>query len=73
MEAINLQTTEDKFVISIDKLMVDKLFLIELLHRLRVEYLANGVNFDETIEDLGEEIKSKWWYANKEKFLTGSL
>jgi hypothetical protein len=31
------------------------------------------VNFDDSIEDLGEEIKSKWWHTNKEKFLTGSL
>jgi len=69
MDAINLQSTNDKFVISIDKNMVDKVFLFNLLERLRVEYLAKKVNFDDGIVELGEDIKSDWWQANKKRFI----
>jgi hypothetical protein len=60
MQAIDLQTTNDKFLISIDKNLVDKEFLLE--------YLVRKADFDESIEDLGEEIKADWWKQNKDRF-----
>ena len=69
MNSIDLQSTNDKFVISIDKNIVDKVFLFDLLERLRIEYLAKKVNFDEGIVELGEDIKSDWWKANKKRFI----
>ncbi len=54
MQAIDLQTTEDKFLISIDKNLVDKEFLLNLIEKIRLEYLVRKADFDETIEDLGE-------------------
>ena len=35
MQAIDLQTTEDKFLISIDKDSVDKEFLLDLIEKIR--------------------------------------
>jgi hypothetical protein len=69
MRAIDLQTTNDKFLISIDKNSIDKEFLLNLIEKIRLEYLVRKVDFDESIEDLGEEIKADWWQKNKDKFI----
>lgn len=55
MQAIDLQTTKEKFLISIDKNLVDKKFLLNLIEKIRLEYLFRKADFDESIEDLGEE------------------
>jgi hypothetical protein len=36
---------------------------------LRTEYLAQKIDFDETIEELGTEIKHSWWQHNKAKYI----
>lgn len=69
MQAIDLETTEDKFLILIDKKVVDKEFLIDLIERIRLEQLIGSADFDESIEDLGENIKAGWWTKNKDKFI----
>ncbi len=69
MQVIDLQITNDKFLISIDKNSVDKEFLLNLIEKIRLEYLVRKVDFDETIEDLGEEIKTDWWQKNESKFI----
>ena len=68
-KALKLQATDEQFLISIDKSAIDKEFLLRLMNRLRVEYLAKSVDFDESIETLGEEIKSDWWDKNKDRLL----
>lgn len=69
MQAIDLQTTEDKFLISIDKNSVDKEFLLGLIEKIRLETLVRKADFDESVEDLGEEIKAVWWKKNKDRFI----
>ena len=69
MQAIDLQTTDDRFLISIDKSLVDKEFLLDLVEKIRLEYLIRKADFDESIEDLGEEIKADWWQKNKDRFI----
>jgi hypothetical protein len=69
MEAINIQSTEEKYVISIDKNAIDKDFLFDLLERLSIENLAQKINMDDSIIDLGEDIKKEWWLNNKERLL----
>jgi len=69
MQAIDLQTTDDRFLISIDKNLVDKEFLLDLIEKSRLESLVRKVDFDESIEDLGEEIKADWWRKNKDRFI----
>ena len=72
MQAINVETTADRFLISIDKNLVTKEMLLRLLNQLRQESLAQRVDFDESIEDLGEEIKDSWWQQNKVRLLQGA-
>ena len=46
--------------------------LLKLLNQLRLESLAQHVDLDESVEDLGEEIKASWWQQNKERLLQGA-
>ena len=69
MTGIQLNTQNDKYLISIDKSMFDKEWLVKLLENLRVEELARKFDFDESIETLGEEIKADWWAKNKNRFI----
>ena len=69
MTGIQLNTQNDKYLISIDKSMFDKEWLVKLLENLRVEELARKFDFDESIETLGEEIKADWWEKNKKRLV----
>ncbi len=70
MNPISFNTTSDKFVISIDKNAIDKNALFVWLELLRIEQLAQEVNFDDTIIEFGEELKENWWAENKKRFIT---
>ena len=69
MTAIHLDTQNDKYLISVDKSVFDKEWLVKLLENLRVEELAHKFDFDESIETIGEEIKSDWWIKNKKRII----
>jgi hypothetical protein len=69
MTSIHLDTNSDKYVISIDKKALDKTWLIKLVEKLRVEELAQQFDFNEEIEEIGEQIKSDWWKKNKHRFI----
>ena len=49
MTGIQLNTQNDKYLISIDKSMFDKEWLVKLLENLRVEEMARKFNFDEGV------------------------
>jgi len=68
-QALTIQMLEDRLLISIDKSFIDQDFLIRLMNHVRIEYLAKKVDFDESIENLGEEIKANWWVKNKDRLL----
>lgn len=72
MQSINVETTADQFLISIDRNLYTKEMLLRVLNQFRLESLAQQVDFDESIEDLGEEIKDSWWQQNKERLLQGN-
>lgn len=57
MQAIDLQTTDDKFLTSIDKSSIDKEFSLNLIEKIRLESLIRKADFDESVEDSGEESK----------------
>lgn len=69
MEAVTLETQNDRFLISIDRNYVDQDFLIRLIERIKLEHLVQKADFDESIEALGEKIKSDWWATNKDRLL----
>ena len=65
MNAIEVQTNSDRYIISIDKSLMDKDILFSFLERLKLEQLARKVNFDESILEIGDEINNNWWKNNK--------
>ncbi len=69
MTSINLDTQNDKYLISVDKSAFDKAWIVRLVENLRMEELAHQFDFDEEIETLGEEIKANWWAKNKARFI----
>lgn len=69
MNTVQLEVQPDRYLLSIDKTAIDRDYLDQLIKLIRVEYLATKINFDESIEQLGEDIQSDWWQANKAKLL----
>ena len=66
---VTLRSTDDQYIVSIDKKAVDVKLLLEFLERLRLEHLIDKAGFDESIEEIGEKINQDWWAKNKEWFL----
>ena len=71
MEAVEVTSLKDRLVISIDKSLVSKEYLLNLLNRLYLEDLSKKADFDEKVLEISEEIKSNWWKENKDRFLNG--
>lgn len=69
MSTLQLTTTSDRFLISLDRSLVKRETLLRLLELFRLEMLAEKVDFDAQVEDLGEEIVADWWKKNKEMYL----
>ena len=67
MEALAISNSAETLQITLDKRFFDEAFLRETVEYLRTEYLAQRVDFDESIEDLGVEIKHSWWQRNKKQ------
>ncbi|HEX8460296.1 MAG TPA: hypothetical protein VF623_02655 [Segetibacter sp.] len=65
MEAISLETNDEKFLITIDRDSMSKEFVVSLIERLRLEHLAQKAEFKDEIEKLGDDIKADWWNSNK--------
>lgn len=73
MKAINLEANDTTYLLSIDKNAIDKDVLLDLIERIRLEYLIKKADFDESIEELGEEIKAEWWAKNKQRLLGDNI
>lgn len=73
MKTVTFDSSEDRFIISIDKKSITKETLLQLLENIRIETLAETVDFDDSIEDLGEEIKQEWWKKNKDNFIQSNI
>jgi hypothetical protein len=69
MEGYEVKSYKDKVVVSIDKSVIKTELLLDMLEKLRIEYLASKTNFDENVIDFADEIKTKWWKNNKDEFL----
>jgi len=84
MKAINLEANDTAYLLSIDKNAIDKEALLNLIERIRLEYLIKKADFDEeikevdfseiTIEEINQEIhaqRQKFTKVTKEKNLQG--
>jgi len=69
MKLISVDSSEDRFIVSIDKNLINKEQLLQFIDNLRIEFLAQNVGFTDDIEIIGEEIKQTWWDNNKDKYV----
>ncbi|WP_028665814.1 hypothetical protein [Runella zeae] len=69
MEALSINNTAETFQITLDKKFFDENFLRETIEYLRTEYLAQKLDFADSIEEIGEEIKHSWWQKNKALYI----
>jgi hypothetical protein len=69
METITLEQNDESYLITIDKKAIDKESLSRIIERIRIEYLIAQAGFDESIEELGEELKKDWWTRNQARIL----
>lgn len=65
MQGIAVQSTKDKYKISIDKKLYDEKTISSLLDFLELEYLSGKIDFDKGVTDLAKEIKSNIWKKEK--------
>lgn len=73
MEAVKLETQDDRFLISIDRNYVNQEFIIRLIEKIKLEHLVQKADFDESIEELGQNIKIAWWDKNKDRLLNRGI
>jgi hypothetical protein len=71
MQGFQVQHKEEDVIITINRKLINMNTLENILERLRVDYLAQQVDFNENILTLGNEIKRKWWEQNGKEFLQG--
>lgn len=69
MQAIQWQATERQYLIAIDRDLIDKEELLEVLRWLRLRFLVQKADFESDIEGVGEEILSEWWDKNQQRFI----
>lgn len=73
MEAIQFQSSADRYLISIDKSALDQETVLKVLEWLTVENLAQRVSIDNAVIELADEIKTDWWKQNKHRFIPQGL
>lgn len=71
MTAIQINSTATDVVINIPKSALAPETVLRILERFRFEELIQKADFQEDIEDIGEEIKAGWWQRNRDKYLRG--
>ncbi len=69
MNTIAVKSSKDKIVVTFDKTKSNIDILLKFIDRLDIEEKAKRIEFSKDILKIAEEIKSKWWQANKKRFL----
>lgn len=70
MSALQLKTTDDFFLISVDRKALPQEQILRILELFRLEMLAHKVDIGPEIEGLGDEIADYWWKKNKDNYLS---
>lgn len=69
MESLNVSEDEDHLIIKIDKNELNDETYSKVMNHLRLEYLIKKADLDNSIDNLGEEIKSNWWNKNESNII----
>ncbi len=69
MTGMQISSTKDKFLISIDKNIFDNEIILNFIEGLKIDSLAKEVDLLDNLLEISEEIKDKWWKDNKASYL----
>jgi hypothetical protein len=69
MSAVELKEVNNRFILDMDKSVVDIEALFAFLESLKVDSMAKEINFDDNILSFAKEMKTTWWEANKSRFI----
>ncbi len=69
MNGLTIESTEQKLVLSIDKKNFSESVLLTILKVARLEFLIEKAGFSESLMQLDDEMKEKWWAENSETIL----
>lgn len=67
MNTIAIKSSKDKIVVTFDKTASNVDILLRFLERLEIEQTARKIDFSRDIMKIADEIKTKWWQANKKR------
>ena len=69
MEVVEIKKEAGRYIFSIDESQMDRLSLEKILNRIWMQYLVEKAQFDQSVLELGAEMKSDWWQKNKTDIL----
>ena len=69
MGALRFEYQPSEYVIRIDRSKMKEIDFQNLVKWIEVEMLIKEVDFDDSIQTIGDEMKSHWWERNKDKFV----
>lgn len=69
MNALTIENTTERVLISIDKNFINTEALAKIIRFLELETMAQQINFNSELLELGNEIKQEWWQENKNRLL----
>jgi hypothetical protein len=71
METFNIQAIGNQAIITVDLSFIDIKSLNRIFERLRIEQLIRKADFNDSVTEIGTEIKANWWKNNQEHYLQG--
>ncbi|MDZ7899970.1 MAG: hypothetical protein U5N85_18335 [Arcicella sp.] len=69
MGALKIEYQPTEYVIRIDKSRMSEIDFQNLVKWIETDILIKEVNFDDSIQTIGNDMKSHWWERNKHKFV----
>ena len=69
MNGLTIENTSERVLISIDKTLINTEALANIIRFLELETIAQQINFNSELIELGNTIKQQWWEENKNRLL----
>jgi hypothetical protein len=69
MEALRFEYQPSEYVIRIDRSKMSEIDFQKLVKWIEIDMLIKEADFDESIQTIGNDMKSHWWERNKSRFV----
>jgi hypothetical protein len=69
MDTIAIKSSKDKITVTFDRTESNVDILLRFIDRLEIEQSVKKIDFSKDVIKIADDIKSRWWQANKKRFL----